>query len=552
MVGPGADVKSSDVSGAAPDVNRWAERRGLARLFKAMVLLAPIVVSVGFVAVASRMVPRPDRWYGVIGWWLGLTLVSTVVLAATERLVRRVLPLVALFNLSLVFPDHAPSRFKVAMRTNTLRQLQRSLEAGELEGDDFQEAAERLVALAGALNAHDRMTRGHTERVRAYTLMIGEELHLPQADLDRLHWAGLVHDIGKLEVPPSILNKPGRPDEDEWRILQQHPAAAVRLLEPLRPWLGEWADAASQHHERWDGKGYPFGLAGEQISLSGRIVAVADAFDVMTSVRSYKKAMTPEAARAELLRCAGTQFDADVVRAFLNISVGKLRLVMGPLSWLAQAPALGNVPIGTAAATVASSLVSVGIAVAAGFTGGNDPTPAPAPTPVVAFAQAPVARPLLIRGLEDQTVTLPGTSSGDDPPTSISVTSVPDHFRVELTAPLVLIPDDNWFGRTTGEYEACWNDSCSTAVIDVDVQSVNDVPIAMPDGATTPEATAVTINVLANDTDVEDDQPQFTDVTVDSPPGAGNATLTADNERSVPASGWVCRHGAAVLHDRRQ
>ena len=161
------------------------------------------------------------------------------------------------------------------------------------------------MALAGALNAHDRMTRGHTERVRAYTLMIGEELHLPKADLDRLHWAGLVHDIGKLEVPPSILNKPGRPDEDEWEILKQHPAAAVRLLEPLRPWLGEWADAASQHHERWDGKGYPFGLAGEQISLSGRIVAVADAFDVMTSVRSYKKAMTPEAARAELLRCAG-------------------------------------------------------------------------------------------------------------------------------------------------------------------------------------------------------------------------------------------------------
>ena len=540
MVGPRTDVKSSGVAGSAPDMNRWAERRGLARLLKVLVLLAPIVVSVGFVALASRMVARPDRWFGVVGWWLGLTLVSTVVLAATERLTRKVLPLVALFNLSLIFPDHAPSRFKVAMRTNTLRQLQRSLEAGELDQTDFQEAAERLVALAGALNAHDRMTRGHTERVRAYTLMIGEELHLPKPDLDRLHWAGLVHDIGKLEVPPSILNKPGRPDDDEWRILQQHPAAAVRLLEPLRPWLGEWADAASQHHERWDGKGYPFGLAGEQISLSGRIVAVADAFDVMTSVRSYKKAMTPEAARAELLRCAGTQFDADVVRAFLNISVGKLRLVMGPLSWLAQVPALGNVPIGTAAATAASSLVSVGIAVSAGLTGGNDPTPSPAPTPVVAFAQAPVARPLMIRELEDQPVTLPGTTSDDDPPTSLSVTSVPDHFRVDRTSPLVLIPDDNWFGRTTGEYEACWNDSCSTALIDIDVQSVNDVPIAMPDGATTPEETAVTIDALTNDTDIEDDHPQITDVTVDSPGGAGTATLTPDNNVSFrPTAGFV-------------
>ena len=423
MVGPRTDVKSSGVSGAAPDVNRWAERRWAGAPVQGAGVACPDR-GVGRVRRGRRAgwCARPDHWYGVVGWWLGLTLVSTVVLAATERVMRKVLPLVALFNLSLVFPDHAPSRFKVAMRTNTLRQLQRSLEAGELDQTDFQEAAERLVALAGALNAHDRMTRGHTERVRAYTLMIGEELHLPKADLDRLHWAGLVHDIGKLEVPPSILNKPGRPDEEEWEILQQHPAAAVRLLEPLRPWLGEWADAASQHHERWDGKGYPFGLAGEQISLSGRIVAVADAFDVMTSVRSYKKAMTPEAARAELLRCAGTQFDADVVRAFLNISVGKLRLVMGPLSWLAQAPALGNVPIGTAAVTAASSLVSVGIAVAAGFTGGTDPTPTPAPTPVVAFAEAPVARPLMIRGLEDQPVTVPATSSGDDPPTSISVT----------------------------------------------------------------------------------------------------------------------------------
>ena len=402
------DVQPRAAAEMGQDGNRWSERPILARVLKLLVLLGPIFVSVGFVAFASRIVRRPERWYGVAGWWIGLTLASTVVLAAVERVMRRFLPLVALFRLSLVFPDRSPSRFKIAMRTNTLRQLQRSLEAGELGHDDFQEAAERLVAMAGALNAHDRMTRGHTERVRAYTLMIGEELNLPKPDLDRLHWAGLVHDIGKLEVPPSILNKPGRPDDEEWEILKRHPAAAERLIEPLRPWLGEWADAASQHHERWDGKGYPYGLSGEQISLSGRIVAVADAFDVMTSVRSYKKAMTPEAARAELLRCAGTQFDANVVRAFLNISVGKLRLVMGPLSWLAQAPALGNVPIGTAAATAASSLLSVGIAVASGFTG-NGSAPNPAPPPVVAFADSPVAQEMTIRVLEDQRITLSPT-----------------------------------------------------------------------------------------------------------------------------------------------
>ena len=503
------------------------------------VLIGPIAVSVGFVAFASRVVHRPDPWYGVIGWWVGLTLTSTLVLTATERLMRKIMPLVALFNLSLVFPDHAPSRFKVAMRTNTVRQLQRSLEAGPLEQVDFQEAAERLVALAGALNAHDRMTRGHTERVRAYTLMIGEELHLPKADLDRLHWAGLVHDVGKLEVPTSILNKSGRPDDDEWEILKQHPAAAVRLLEPLRPWLGEWADAASQHHERWDGNGYPFGLAGEEISLSGRVVAVADAYDVMTSVRSYKKAMTPQAARAELLRCAGTQFDPDVVRAFLNISVGKLRLVMGPLSWLAQAPVLGNVPLGTVAVTAASSLVSVAIAVAAGLTGSTDPAPMPAPA--VAFAGSPVvARTMTIRGREDEPLTLHMPTAWAQEPTSMKVISVPDHLHLDPASTTVLTPDANWFGHSTGQYEACWNDTCSTSVLNIDVQSVNDLPIAWPDGATTVEETAVAIDVLANDTDVEDDAPLLTDVRIDFPMAAGTTTLTADNKVLFrPATGFV-------------
>src|SRR5690606_16449104 len=152
-----------------------------------------------------------------------------------ERVLRRVLPIPALFRLSLVFPDHAPSRFKVAMRTNTLRALQRTLAAGERPDGSasFQEAAETIVALATPLSDHDRRTRGHTERVRAYSLMIGEELKLPTEDLERLHWAGMIHDIGKLEVPRAILNSPGRPDPEQWKVLQQHPAAGERLVEPL-------------------------------------------------------------------------------------------------------------------------------------------------------------------------------------------------------------------------------------------------------------------------------------------------------------------------------
>ncbi|MGE0141362.1 MAG: Ig-like domain-containing protein, partial [Ilumatobacteraceae bacterium] len=499
---------------------------------KLLVLLGPIAASVVFVAVASRVVHRPRGWLGVAAWWVGLTAASTVVLAATERVMRRFLPLAALFNLSLVFPDHSPSRFKVAMRTNTLRQLQRTIEEGTLDGDDeFQEAAERLVALAGALNAHDRRTRGHTERVRAYTLMIGEEMHLPKADLDRLHWAGLVHDIGKLEVPGEILNKPGRPDDAEWEVLKQHPARGLSLVAPLRGWLGEWADAASQHHERWDGKGYPFGLAGEQITLSGRIVAVADAFDVMTSVRSYKKAMTPEEARAELLRCAGTQFDPEIVRAFLNISVGKLRLVMGPLSWLAQAPALGNVPISSAAATGASALMSVGIAVAGGLT--SDPTPPPVPPARVAFVDAPHATPMRLTGLEDEPIELDADALADARQESVSISSTPPHMSVDPSSPATLIPDSDWYGRTVGEYEACWDgDRCSTARVDVTVEPVNDRPIAQPDGASAPEGTGVTIDVLANDTDVDDDELGLVSAGLVSPAGAGVVTMTSDQQVS--------------------
>ena len=130
----------------------------------------------------------------------------------------------------------------------------------------------------------------------------------------------------------------------------------------MREWLGGWTDAVGYHHERWDGKGYPRGLSGEEIPLAGRIVAVADVFDVITSARSYKEAGSANAGRAEIARCAGTQFDPRVVRAFLNVSLGRMRLVMGPLSWLAHTPVLGRLPLTSAAGTVWSTLAVVAAA----------------------------------------------------------------------------------------------------------------------------------------------------------------------------------------------
>ena len=141
---------------------------------------------------------------------------------------------------------------------------------------------------------HDRLTRGHSERVRAYTHMVGEELKITGAELDHLRWSALLHDIGKLLVSAEILNKPGKLTDAEFEAIKQHPEFGRELVAPLVGWLGDSARAVWEHHERWDGWGYPRGIAGTDISLAGRIVAVTDAFDVMTSTRSYKEPISPD------------------------------------------------------------------------------------------------------------------------------------------------------------------------------------------------------------------------------------------------------------------
>jgi hypothetical protein len=340
----------------------------MARALRLAMFALPVIASVASVIVISRLVERPPRILETVLWWIGITAIATGVMVVTDRCIRRLLPIAALFELSLVFPDQAPSRFKLALRSGTVKQFERKLEAGQVP--TTQDAAETLLGLSAQLGSHDRLTRGHSERVRAYTNVIAEEMGLSDEERNKLHWSALLHDIGKLTVPPEILNKAGRPSDEEWKILQQHPAAAEPFLEPLADWLGEWRLAATQHHERWDGTGYPKALAGSEISLAGRIVAVADAFDTITSVRSYKKGMAPADARAELARCSGTQFDPAVVRAFMAVSLGKLRLVAGPLAWLAHSPILGSVP---AAGSAVTSTVMAGAMTATMVAGGVAP-----------------------------------------------------------------------------------------------------------------------------------------------------------------------------------
>jgi len=344
----------------------------------------PVAASVLAAFLLGRLVPVPDSGAGLVGWWLVILAVSTLVLLGVDRMARRLLPLAVLLNLSMVFPDKAPDRFWVAFRAGAIGNLQQRLVDAETHGsgDAPAKAAANIITLVAAITAHDRRTRGHSERVRAFNDLIAEEMRLPEPDRERLRWAALLHDVGKIDTPVSILNKPGPPTADEWRKLHCHPEDGARITAQLHEWLGPWATAIEQHHERWDGTGYPNGLAGTDIGLGARIVAIADAYEVMTSPRPYRRAMSARSAREELARgAAGTQFDPAVVRAFLTISLGRLRKIVGPITWLFQFPLLASSPrleavaavAGRQLATTAGSVIAVGVLAASGVVGGAPP-----------------------------------------------------------------------------------------------------------------------------------------------------------------------------------
>lgn len=183
-----------------------------------------------------------------------------------------------------------------------------------------------LDALLAALDTRDTETEGHSERVAAYTMAMARRLDLSPDELVNIERGALLHDIGKIGVPDSILYKPGPLTPEEWEIMKQHPVIGYRMcmkVDALRP----AAPIVLHHHERWDGQGYPYGLAGEAIPLGARIFAIADTLDAITSDRPYRKAKSFAEAREEIVRCAGTQFDPEMVKLFLEIPEEELRLI---------------------------------------------------------------------------------------------------------------------------------------------------------------------------------------------------------------------------------
>jgi response regulator RpfG family c-di-GMP phosphodiesterase len=197
----------------------------------------------------------------------------------------------------------------IKLRTKELAQALASLE------DAYRTT---LKALAAALETRDTDTHGHSERVVSFSLRLGRELNLTGEELRALEFGALLHDIGKIGIPDHILRKPATLTDEEWTTMRQHPALGGQILRGIK-FLEGAAHVVGQHHEKWDGTGYPAGLRGKEIDLNARIFAVADAFDAMVSTRVYRAGKPYEAAAAELKRHAGQQFDPDVVAAFLRI-----------------------------------------------------------------------------------------------------------------------------------------------------------------------------------------------------------------------------------------
>src|SRR5438270_506043 len=365
---------------------RWKAHPWSAVACKAAIVVFPLVVGVATTVALSWLVPRPTGQLGTL-WWIGALGVSAVVVGACIRLAERFLPLVALLRFSLAFPDQTPSRARLALRAGSTRRLEERVAELREQGEraDLATAAENVVAIAAGLTVHDRRTRGHSERVRALSELIAEQLHLDPDERDRLRWASLLHDCGKVSIDAHILNKSGKLDDEEWELIRRHPEEGARIALPLRQWLGEWSLAIAEHHERFDGSGYPRGLQGEEISMAARIVAVADSYDAMTSLRSYQAPMTAAAAREELTRKAGIDYDPKVVRAFLRVSRGRVNRALGPMSWLTMIPLAGSDLAAAAGASVQRGIAAAAIA------GGGAAVAAAAALGIVAPAAAPAA-----------------------------------------------------------------------------------------------------------------------------------------------------------------
>lgn len=198
------------------------------------------------------------------------------------------------------------------------KKFENILDAKSLNSPSTGEQIETLYAFAEAIGARDTYTLGHSEKVAEYSVLIAENIGLSQEEIEFTYFCGIVHDIGKIGVPESILNKPAKLTDEERKQIMFHPTKGASILSHIS-WLEKVLPIINSHHERFDGTGYPMGLKGDQIPMVSRILTVADAFDAMTSDRCYRKAFSIDRAVEELQENSSKQFDPEIVHVLINI-----------------------------------------------------------------------------------------------------------------------------------------------------------------------------------------------------------------------------------------
>ncbi len=216
-----------------------------------------------------------------------------------------------------IVPEILERRIRNAMDSFDIRR--------ELNGEIEEKSAEierlslqAVGAIAQALEARDPLTKGHSSRVAECSRAIAREMGCSDDTVEKIYQTAMLHDVGKIGIPDSILKKKGRLTPEEYESIKEHTTIGANILGAISS-IGYLEDGARYHHERYDGKGYPRGLSGEEIPLVGRIIAVADVYDALVSRRHYKKRMKLETAREEIRRGAGTQFDPGIVSVFLRL-----------------------------------------------------------------------------------------------------------------------------------------------------------------------------------------------------------------------------------------
>ena len=271
------------------------------------------------IALASQLVG--DTGIAAVREWLVLGVRPKVHVRMTGLVFMVDVLLTPIGLLAAVAAQDAPLAFLLVLPlAGLLRVFARERSARIDQAIELSAAYRGTAFLLGeVIVADDEYTGEHSYGVIALSLEIADEMGLNEDDRRLVEFGALLHDVGKIAVPKSIVNKPGPLDDDEWAVMRQHTIAGQRMLDKVGGSMTDVGQIVRASHERWDGGGYPDGIAGEAVPLPARIVSVADTFHAITTTRPYRRAQTPEAAIKELRACAGTQFDPEVVDALVRV-----------------------------------------------------------------------------------------------------------------------------------------------------------------------------------------------------------------------------------------